>query len=521
MWSKRGTRRVACHSLVATAAITGLAICDSPAAAQSTAPSSNSEVATSPSASQAPDGGIPDIVVTARYRKESVQSTPVAITALNANELAGRGIVSVSDIGNAVPNVTIQPSPANGGKSAYTLIRGVRQTDANFAFEPGVAIYIDQVYLGTVFGSQLDLMDTGRVEVLRGPQGTLFGRNSEGGAIRINSVEPKGDNSGYLEGGYGSFSHFRLRGAADIGLVKDRVMLRVAGGINKSDGYVNLLDFACANPGAAGNLKPTTASKNCRIGTLGGEDTKFIQGTLRLQPSDALQIDLRGSYLDDGGENVPQRLLAVIPGDPDAAPNTTAGQIYFLGQRFIADPNVGIPFDNRFVTNNFYSSYSAFSNLLSNKQIPNRAPVRSWTVSGIVNWTISDNVSLHSVTAYQHYTGVIADPGAAPLSTGSAYSPYGTASSRKKSHCQVRMISSRDLWNGPSADSSSTAMTGSSVTTISSCCRRLGFTSNRMTRRVIEAGPYSFTFSTIPPPNWVSNSAIDIPSRKSATPLTT
>lgn len=410
---------------LAGVALGALMLQGTPALGQVASNASKSDAAASPAAAAGPDDAKAwsDIVVTARFRSERVQDSPLAITALNSDTLAARGILKVSDLGNAAPNVTIQPSPANSGKSAYTLIRGVGQTDFNFAFEPGVALYIDEVYLGTVFGSQLDLMDTGQIEVLRGPQGTLFGRNSEGGAIRISSMLPKGDNSGYVEASYGSFDRRRVRAALDMALVPDRVLLRIAGGINKSNGYVELIDFACANPSQAGNLAPQTTKASCKVGTLGGDDTKFAQGTLRLNLSDRLRVDVRGSYLDDRGENVPQTLLIVANADPSAPPFTVPGQLAILDQRAIANPRIGVPFDGRFVTGDFYKAYSASSNLLSNRVYTNEAPVEAWSASGVINWEFVDGLTLHSVTAYQRYKGVVSDPGSAPLYTGSAIIP--------------------------------------------------------------------------------------------------
>src|SRR5487761_2605877 len=151
------------------------------------------------SAAQSADNGtaLQEIVVTAEFRREKLQETPLAITALSGDALTSRNITNLVDVANAAPNVTMFEANAAYGKTNAASIRGIGQGDFNFASaEPGVGMYIDDVYFATTFGSMFDLLDVDRVEVLRGPQGTLFGKNSIGGAIRIISKKPQGDNSG-------------------------------------------------------------------------------------------------------------------------------------------------------------------------------------------------------------------------------------------------------------------------------------------------------------------------------------
>src|SRR5690606_21530184 len=145
-------------------------------------------VASSPmmfsSAALAQQTGIEEVVVTARYREESLQVSPLAVTAISADEIDARSFTSSADIGYHIPNASFRPAQAAFGNTMTAFIRGIGQNDFDFAFEPGVGVYIDDVYHPTTMGSMMDLMDLERVEVLRGPQGTLFGRGSLGGAIR-------------------------------------------------------------------------------------------------------------------------------------------------------------------------------------------------------------------------------------------------------------------------------------------------------------------------------------------------
>jgi iron complex outermembrane receptor protein len=117
----------------------------------------------------------------------------------------------------------------------------------NFALEPGVGTYIDDVYYPTLTGSLVDLLDLERVEVLRGPQGTLAGRNSIGGAIKLFSQKPKGDNTGSLSLTYGSYNRVDVRGVADLPLIDGKLLARVSGVTKNRDGYVDRLDYACTH----------------------------------------------------------------------------------------------------------------------------------------------------------------------------------------------------------------------------------------------------------------------------------
>ena len=178
------------------------------------------------------------MVVTARYRAESLQDTPISISALTAGDLEARGITDVTGLTAVTPSTTLVKEGSTGGNTLVAYIRGLGQANYSLAFQPGVPIYVDDIYQPTAFGSMLTLGDIERVDVLRGPQGTLFGKNSEGGAVSIRQVDPKGDNSGYAEAGVGSFNDRRIRAAFDTSLIADTLFMRVAAGSENSDGYV-------------------------------------------------------------------------------------------------------------------------------------------------------------------------------------------------------------------------------------------------------------------------------------------
>ena len=137
-----------------------------------------------PSVAQTADGPslLEDVVVTARKREERLQDTPIAVSAFTGKDLEARGSFTTADVEKFAPNVTFQNNPGYGGasNSAAIYIRGIGQKDFLATVEPGVGLYVDGVYVSRSLGGILSLSDIAQVEVLRGPQGTLFGRNTIG-----------------------------------------------------------------------------------------------------------------------------------------------------------------------------------------------------------------------------------------------------------------------------------------------------------------------------------------------------
>lgn len=162
--------------------------------------------------------GLDDIVVTARRTSESLQKTPISITALNAEALEKINVNQVDKVAQVAPNVVI--SQQSGALSAASInIRGIGQTDPSFALDTAVGIYMDGVYVARTAGSIFDLVDLERIEVLRGPQGTLFGRNTTGGAIQLITKKPADAFGVTVKAGYGSRDAHYIRGRVDTGKI--------------------------------------------------------------------------------------------------------------------------------------------------------------------------------------------------------------------------------------------------------------------------------------------------------------
>src|SRR6185437_1617888 len=186
-----------------------------------------------------------EVVVTARKREESLQDVPVSVDAITANELQLRSFDTLTAIGQNTPNRTFGQQAQSGSSANTIYIRGVGQSDTLAAFDPAVGIYIDGVYLGRMTGIDLDMMSIQRVEVLYGPQGTLFGKNTNGGAISIVTNKPdvsadKPEGQVQIVGG----SHDRADAVAGINipLSKDVAALQVNFARRFQDGYSNRID---------------------------------------------------------------------------------------------------------------------------------------------------------------------------------------------------------------------------------------------------------------------------------------
>ncbi len=159
--------------------------------------------------------GLEEIVVTAQRREENLQKVPISITAFSADAITQRGINGMGDIVSIVPNMNGFDSPDKRGSVSVSL-RGVSSGSTNISFDPANAMYIDGVYLGKTLGSALDVAEIERIEVLRGPQGTLYGRNSTGGAVNFISKRPTGEIGGKLTGSVGNHNLRSARAYLDL-----------------------------------------------------------------------------------------------------------------------------------------------------------------------------------------------------------------------------------------------------------------------------------------------------------------
>ena len=192
-------------------------------------------------------------VVTARKRAEKLQDIPVSISVYSAHELAALQVTNISQISNSTPNLVFDDTaPISGSNSAASIfIRGVGQTDFTLVTDPGVGLYLDEVYIARSVGAVLELLDVERVEVLRGPQGTLFGKNTIGGAINITSKRPSNEMSGEVALKTGTDNRADVKTSFNLPLA-EAWRLRMSYADLNQDGYVK-------NLGGGPNLNDTDA----------------------------------------------------------------------------------------------------------------------------------------------------------------------------------------------------------------------------------------------------------------------
>lgn len=385
-------------------------------------------------------GQLEQIVVTAQFRKEKLQTTPIAITALTANTIVERGLTNVTDIGAQVPSTIIQPLGAGWGATMAAFIRGVGLGDNILSFEPGVPIYVDGVYIGRPQGAMFDLLDLQRVEVLRGPQGTLFGKNAIGGTIRLISKKPQGDNTGSMSVTIGNFGRLDARGSYDISLIKDRVFARFAFSSKKADGWFHILDYVCVHgpnslgtggpglpngpygvpggyPGGLPGIHLTSAvgpGGNCQVGTLNNENIQSGRAAFRILTSSNSELNIIAD-LESQRQEGPADKYTVIDGNN--------GLNQFWNSAFVAPVyGAGVAWDSRFVTNSMYTNYSSFNDPLAGRSVPNINNMDHWGVSAAFDWDISDNMHFKSITAYRRFWNTFGrDSDGSPLPNNFTY----------------------------------------------------------------------------------------------------
>ena len=328
------TRRTIAGALAASVALGAFAV---PAFAQDTTP-----VATEDSGDT--------IVVIARKREERVVDVPIAVTAMSDTQLEKLGANDLSGIQGAVPNVNIVQGRGSAS-SANFFIRGVGQPDALQTFDPAVGVYVDGVYLSRIQGALLNLFDVQRVEVLRGPQGTLYGKNTIGGAVNIVSRKPDLDTlTGEGAFTYGRFNEVTAKGYVSAPLVTDKVALSVAGVYDDRDGIVT---------------DPRTGKKYNDRNNLSG------RAILRAQASDNVEVLLSADYTRQ--RNAPT--LGYL-----TAPLLQSGVIT------LAPANPYGPYN-----------YKASNSLPDGKG----QKLDHWGVSGTVNVDLGSDLELTSITAFR------------------------------------------------------------------------------------------------------------------------
>jgi iron complex outermembrane receptor protein len=376
-----------------------------------------------------------EVVVTAQFRQQSVQDTPLSITAVSAQMMEARSQTNITDLASQAPNVMLKQQGPTFGPTMAASIRGIGQGDFNPALEPGVGLYVDDVYYATLTGSVLDLLDLERVEILRGPQGTLAGRNSIGGSVKLYSQRPTSETSGSFTATYGSRNRLDLRGMFNVALAEN-LFLRISGVDRSQDGYIARVDYGCANPGNPYGITSLSASlRGCVIDHDSDVNFSAARVALRWLASDAVEVNWSADYTNDrrnptGSVLVDYRtlapgVLANIQAVQDGNPANDA-----QGTAFIVPPgsyfNYAGYYNSPGVYNGLIPVAGVYDTSLNGTTLNNWPLLESrqkasqffegWGTALNIDWDINDVLKLTSISAYRAYdSGFVNDNDLSPL----------------------------------------------------------------------------------------------------------
>jgi iron complex outermembrane recepter protein len=304
-----------------------------------------------------------EIVVTARRVEESLQSVPVSITALSGAALEQRSIVNLTDVGKAVPNLFVREGPQDPS-SAFITIRGQAQSDSLITIDTAVGLYVDGVNYPRSFGMRSNMVDVERIEVLRGPQGTLYGKNTTGGAFSVITRNPTDEFGASIKVNAGNFATFGGQGVLNIPIA-DGVGLRLVGGLaTRGEGF---------GSNAAGQELQT-------------EDSKFVRGKLMLDPTPDLNILIAADYqeYDNGGPVV--NLGGTV--------TTGLGATSYGIEKGLSGAAAVAAFQTEASGGGFWNSNGTFDR---------GSRFEAYGGSLDINWDITDSISMRSISSWRQY----------------------------------------------------------------------------------------------------------------------
>ena len=307
-----------------------------------------------------------EVVVTSRKREESLKDVPVAITAVSGRKLEALQAQDISSVADVAPNVNFSFAGTTSGSpsAAVVYIRGVGQNDFLQTLDPGVGIYVDGVYMGRTVGGVLDLVDPARVEVLRGPQGSLFGRNTIGGAISLTSMDPGDETEGYIKATTGAYSRIGLQGSLNVPF-SETFKARFSAKYHRRDGYVERL--------IAGD-------------DLGNDNSLGVRANFLYEPSQKFRLRFNVDYtLED------ERGAA----EEQVGPDGVFANLYnnnILGDTLCPQSGNAACFQNTISTEPY----------TTNETAPNFSEVNLFGTALIAEYDISDILSLKSISSYRN-----------------------------------------------------------------------------------------------------------------------
>lgn len=328
-----------------------------------------------PQAENAVDDNV--IIVTATRRAQDVQDIPIAVTAVSPEQLEKQGVVNVQDITAVSPSFSTSNAQVASG-SVVLRIRGVGTTSNNIGFESAVGIFVDGAYQSRPAVALSEFVDIERVEVLRGPQGTLFGRNTSAGALNITTVRPDvSEFGGFVNGTYGNRDLLNIQGAVNVPIVQDNLGLRLTGAYRERDGYVTVVD-----------------ANGAEVGDSNGTDQWLVRGQLGWDTDSGI----RGRLIFDYSKSEAGCCSAIELLQSGLESAGLFGAVGLGARGGMAAPIVATdPFDQQ-------TAEQARRQRIASANFAPIAEVDQWGVTGEVEFPVSDNIDLIYIGSYRDFS---------------------------------------------------------------------------------------------------------------------
>lgn len=380
-----------------------------------------------------------EVVVTAQKRTENAQKVPIAVTVFTQQALQTKDISDVAGMGRLTPNVNLDTASPFGGSNEVlsASIRGIGQDDFAFNLDPGVGVYVDGIYLARTVGANVNLLDVNQVEILKGPQGTLFGRNTIGGAINVTTRTPGDIFKGEVDATIGSYSRRDFQGTVDIP-ISDTLLSTLTFSSLLRDGYQKRIPYPSSTPYTLDPPNAFHASDTGTYSTSGGQGEQVLRGKLLWKASNAVTVTTTLDWTHVASSAVPESLLqaevdpatpgvafgffynACLQGIPFAGPNTALvcgprGPGLSGGNTGVSTGNTALTtgnrllYGNQFVTGNPDTTYATGQNF---------DKLDAYGVAVTVDWNIADSLDLKSISGYRRLNwaaGVDADGSPLPM----------------------------------------------------------------------------------------------------------
>jgi iron complex outermembrane receptor protein len=336
-----------------------------------------------PAMAQDAAGGtqLQEVVVQARRVEENIQQVPIAVTAVSAEMIREKGIVSAYDLQRVTPGLQTTQNPRSDDNVRFT-VRGQSQADVTLTTDSSVGIYVDGIYQPRVYGLRIALFDVDHVEILKGPQGTLYGKNTTGGAVNIFSRTARIDETGgYAEGTIGDYETFRFKGAVNVPLIEGKLAGRLALNYDTTTGFG----------------KTGTGQR------LSDHDAYSVRGLLTARPTENLEVRAMASYtrFDGGGPFL--KVIQFVPTAPGALEAglqlggfTSIGAALGAGQTVAGLSTRGATYIQQVLAANTDPFNSGGTR-------PTAAAHEGFDANLAADWSLAPDVTLKSLTGYKRF----------------------------------------------------------------------------------------------------------------------